>query len=37
MPPAAADRAVVQVPGNHSLNTDLGAVSAAVQDWLVRV
>ncbi len=37
MPPAAADRTVVQVPGNHSLNTDLGAVSAAVQDWLVRV
>jgi len=28
---------VVQVPGDHSLRTDLEAVAAAVQDWLPRV
>jgi len=37
MPPAGAHRTVVQVPGNHSLRTDLQAVTAAVQDWLPGV
>ncbi len=34
MPPAAAGRAVVQVRGNHSLTTDLQAVTDAVRAWL---
>jgi predicted alpha/beta-hydrolase family hydrolase len=34
MPPATARRTVVQVPGNHSLRTDLEAVAAAVRAWL---
>jgi uncharacterized protein len=37
MPPPAANRAVVQVPGNHSLRTDPEAVGAAVRDWLQTV
>ncbi|MGH2742230.1 MAG: alpha/beta hydrolase family protein [Gammaproteobacteria bacterium] len=37
MPPAGARRTVVQVPGNHSLRTDLEAVAAAVGVWLPRV
>jgi hypothetical protein len=37
MPPAGANRTVIQVPGDHSLRTDLGAVAAAVRDWLRRV
>jgi predicted alpha/beta-hydrolase family hydrolase len=37
IPPAAARRTVVQVPGDHSLRTDLDAVAAAVRDWLSRV
>jgi uncharacterized protein len=37
IPPAAARRTVVLVPGDHSLRTDLGAVAAAVRDWLPRV
>ncbi len=37
IPPAGAHRTVVQVPGNHSLRTDLQAVTAAVQDWLPGV
>jgi predicted alpha/beta-hydrolase family hydrolase len=37
MPPAAAKRTVVQVPGDHSLRSDLQAVTAAVRDWLVRI
>jgi predicted alpha/beta-hydrolase family hydrolase len=37
IPPAAARRTVVQVPGNHSLRTDLEAVAAAVKKWLRRV
>jgi hypothetical protein len=28
---------VVQVPGDHSLRTDLEAVAAAVRDWLPSV
>jgi len=34
MPPAAAQRTVVQVRGDHSLRTDLQAVAAAVRSWL---
>ncbi len=34
MPPGGARRTVVQVPGDHSLRTDLEAVAAAVRAWL---
>ena len=34
IPPATARRTVVQVPGDHSLRTDLEAVAAAVRAWL---
>lgn len=34
IPPAGANRTVVQVPGDHSLRTDLEAVAAAVRAWL---
>ncbi|HEY1277789.1 MAG TPA: alpha/beta family hydrolase [Thermoleophilaceae bacterium] len=37
MPPAGPDRTVARVPGNHSLRTDLDAVSAAVRDWLAGI
>jgi uncharacterized protein len=37
MPPAAARRTVVQVPGDHSLRTDLEAVASAVRAWLPGV
>jgi uncharacterized protein len=37
MPPPAAGRQVVTVPGNHSLKGDLAAVAAAVGDWLPGV
>jgi uncharacterized protein len=37
MPPSAAGRQVVTVPGNHSLKGDLEAVAAAVRDWLPGV
>jgi predicted alpha/beta-hydrolase family hydrolase len=37
VPPPSARRSVVQVPGNHSLRTDLPAVAAAVREWLPRV
>ena len=37
MPPAPALRTVVQVPGDHSLRTDLDAVAAAVGAWLPGV
>jgi predicted alpha/beta-hydrolase family hydrolase len=37
IPPATARRAVVLVPGDHSLRTDLGAVAAAVRGWLRRI
>jgi uncharacterized protein len=37
IPPAAARRTVVQVPGDHSLRTDLDSVAAAVRDWLPSV
>ena len=34
MPPAAPRRTVVEVSGDHTLRTDLGAVGAAVGPWL---
>ena len=37
IPPAAAKRTVALVPGNHSLRTNLDAVTAAVQAWLLLV
>ena len=37
IPPAAAGRTVVRVPGDHGLKTDLDAVTAAVGAWLRRV
>lgn len=37
MPPPGPQRTVVQVPGNHSLRTDLEAVAAAVREWLPRL
>jgi uncharacterized protein len=37
MPPAAAQRTVVQVEGDHSLRTDLAAVGDAVRAWLSAV
>jgi predicted alpha/beta-hydrolase family hydrolase len=35
IPPATERRTVVQVAGDHSLRTDLGAVSEAVRAWLL--
>jgi predicted alpha/beta-hydrolase family hydrolase len=37
IPPAAQHRTVVEVPGDHSLRTDLDAVAAAVRTWLPTV
>jgi uncharacterized protein len=37
IPPANASRTVVEVPGDHSLRTDLEAVAAAVRAWLPSV
>ena len=37
MPPASELRTVVQVPGDHSLRTDLQAVATAVAGWLRTV
>jgi predicted alpha/beta-hydrolase family hydrolase len=37
IPPAAERRTVVQVEGDHSLRTDLGAVADAVRLWLPRI
>jgi uncharacterized protein len=34
MPPEAADRTLVKVPGNHSLTGDLETLRGAVGDWL---
>ena len=34
MPTPGSTRTVVQVPGNHSLRTNLEAVRDAVQSWL---
>ena len=37
VPPASALRTVVTVSGDHSLRSDLPAVAAAVQGWLLRL
>jgi len=37
MPPAGPARTVVRVKGNHSLSGDLGAVRAAIGDWLAQL
>jgi uncharacterized protein len=37
MPPPGPRREVVQVPGDHSLRTDVPAVAAAAEDWLRRL
>jgi uncharacterized protein len=37
IPPASGRRTVVQVPGDHSLRTDLDAVADAVRAWLPGV
>ena len=37
IPPAGGSRTVVQVPGDHSLRTDLEAVADAVRSWLPEV
>jgi uncharacterized protein len=37
MPPPARHRTVIQVPGDHSLRTDLDAVADAVRGWLQGV
>ncbi len=37
VPPATSCRTVVQVPGDHSLRTDVQAVAAAAQGWLPDV
>jgi predicted alpha/beta-hydrolase family hydrolase len=37
MPPAAEQRTVVQVPGDHGLKADLDAVASAVRTWLPSV
>jgi predicted alpha/beta-hydrolase family hydrolase len=37
LPPAGPRRAVVQVPGDHSLRKDVQAVATAVEGWLPAV
>jgi predicted alpha/beta-hydrolase family hydrolase len=37
MPKPGPARRVVQVKGNHSLSSDLGAVADAIRDWLTAV
>jgi predicted alpha/beta-hydrolase family hydrolase len=37
MPPAGPNRAVVTVPGNHSLRTGRAAIGDAVREWLPLV
>jgi uncharacterized protein len=37
MPPPAPQRTVVEVSGDHSLRSDLGAVRDAVSAWLARL
>ena len=37
IPPAGQRRTVVEVAGDHSLRTDLGAVADAVRAWLLRL
>ena len=37
IPPAGPAREVAKVPGDHSLKTDLEAVTAAVQTWIYNL
>ena len=37
LPPATKSRMVVQVAGDHSLRTDLGAVGEAVRAWFLQI
>lgn len=37
MPPPAPQRSVVEVEGDHSLRSDLGAVREAISAWLARL
>jgi predicted alpha/beta-hydrolase family hydrolase len=37
MPPSTERRTVVQVAGDHSLRTDLGAIEEAARAWLLRL
>jgi predicted alpha/beta-hydrolase family hydrolase len=37
IPPSAPHRRVVEVPGDHTLRTDLGAVADAIRAWLPTV
>ena len=37
MPPAAPEREVVRLRGNHSLSSDMPGLRAAVADWLRRL
>jgi predicted alpha/beta-hydrolase family hydrolase len=37
IPPATKRRMVVQVAGDHSLRSDLGAVGEAIGTWLLRI
>ena len=37
MPPAAVNRTVAEVAGDHALRTDLAAVGVAVEGWLAAL
>jgi predicted alpha/beta-hydrolase family hydrolase len=37
MPPAASNRTVAVVAGDHGLKADRGAIAAAVREWLPRI
>ncbi|HUA71311.1 MAG TPA: alpha/beta family hydrolase, partial [Solirubrobacteraceae bacterium] len=37
MPAPGPSRTVVQIAGNHSLRSDIGALRTAVREWLVQV
>jgi predicted alpha/beta-hydrolase family hydrolase len=37
MPAPGPSRTVVQIAGNHSLRSDIGALRSAVREWLVQV
>ena len=37
MPPSTERRLVLEVPGDHSLRGELGAVTETVRAWLLRV
>jgi hypothetical protein len=37
IPPSGPLREVVEVPGDHSLRSDIQAVAAVSREWLARV